>query len=415
MKATLSLALILTLAPALTAAQDWSGWRGPHRDGTASVAGVPARWPDALERVWRVEVGPGHSSPVVAGGRVFVHTRQGDEEVVTALDLATGAVAWQARYDAPYRVNPAARSHGPGPKSTPVVADGRLFTLGISGVLSAFDAADGRLVWRKRFDDEYPGTAPIYGTAMSPVVDRGLLIAHVGTDRSGALTAFDVATGEVRWRWDGDGPGYASPIVVEIDRTRQVITQSSRAVVGVAAGSGALLWRIPFTTAYAQNIVTPIVEGDVLIYAGLENPTTAVRLSRRGEAWRTDPVWQNPDVSFYMSTPVADGGRLYGLRDRNKGQFVCLDARTGQLLWETPGREGDNAAIVDLGSALLWLTSGAELVVTGKSADAFEPIRRYTVADSATWAHPVPTAAGILIKDERFLALWRVQPGGPGL
>jgi len=189
----------------------------------------------------------------------------------------------------------------------------------------------------------------------------------------------------------------------------------STAVFGVAAASGALLWRIPLATSYDQNIVTPIVRGDVLIYSGLGNPTIAVRLVRSGETWRPEPVWENPDVSFYMSTPVVAGGRIYGLRDRNKGQFVGLDAATGRLLWETRGREGDNAAIVDLGSALVWLTSGAELVVSEKAADAFSELRRYTVADSPTWAHPVPTAAGILIKDERSLALWRAQPGGPGL
>jgi len=401
------LAVVFTLFHGLAVAQDWPGWRGPGRDGAASGLAATAAWPEALQRAWRTEVGLGYSSPVVAGDRVFVLTRAGDEEVVTALDLATGAIVWRASYPAPYRVNPAARSHGPGPKSTPLVAGGRVHTLGISGVLSAFDAASGRLVWRKAFEGEYPGGAPTYGTAMSPLVFGGLLIAHVGTDRDGALMAFDAATGEVRWRWDGDGPGYASPIVVEIGGTRQVITQSSHAVVGVAADSGALLWRIPLTTPYAQNIVTPIVLGDVLIYAGLDNPTTAVRLASRGGSWQAEKMWENPDVSFYMSTPVAAGGRLYGLRDRNKGQFVCLDAATGRLLWETPGREGDNAAIVDVGSALLWLTSGAELVVSEKTADAFRPIRRYTVADSPTWAHPVPTARGILIKDERFLTLWR--------
>ena len=410
----LQLALVFTFVPALASAQDWPQWRGPERDGVAHGVAAPAAWPDELRQIWRIEVGLGYSSPVVAGNRVFLHTRVGDEEVVTALDLATGAVVWQQRYSAPYRVNPAARSHGPGPKSTPVVAGGRLHTLGISGVLSSFDAASGRVIWRKSFDGVYPGTAPTYGTAMSPVVDRGLLIAHVGTDRAGALTAFDAATGEVRWQWDGDGPGYASPIVVEIAGTRQVMSQSRRAVFGVAAASGALLWRIPLATSYDQNIVTPIVRGDVLIYSGLGNPTIAVRLVRSGETWRPEPVWENPDVSFYMSTPVVAGGRIYGLRDRNKGQFVGLDAATGRLLWETRGREGDNAAIVDLGSALLWLTSGAELVVSEKAADAFSELRRYTVADSPTWAHPVPTAAGILIKDERSLALWRAQPGGPG-
>ena len=392
-------------SPAFAVPQ-WSQWRGPERDGHANGFQAPSAWPAELVEAWRIEVGLGHSSPVVAGDRVFLHTRVGDEEVVTALDVATGAVVWRQRYDAPYRVNPAARSHGPGPKSTPVAADGRLFTLGISGVLSSFDTASGRVIWRQTVDDAFPGTAPTYGTAMSPIVDRGLLIAHVGTDRAGALTAFDVATGEVRWRWDGDGPGYASPIVAEIGGARQVITQSRRFVVGVAADSGSLLWRIPLSTAYDQNIVTPVVRGDVVIYSGLDSGTTAVRILRLGDAWTTESIWRNADVSFYMSTPVLADGWLFGLRDRNKGQFVCLDATTGRLLWSTQGREGDNAALVDVGTALLWLTSGAELVVSAKSRDGFDALRRYTVASSPTWAHPVPVTGGVLVKDERTLRLW---------
>ena len=166
--------LVLTLsASALSlAAQDWNQWRGPARSGVTAAFKTPAVWPDRMKQIWKVDAGEGHASPVVSGTRAYLLSRVGDREAVTAFDLATGKQAWQQLYDAPYQVNPAATSHGKGPKSTPVVDGGRLFTFGISGILSAWDVASGRLLWRKDFKGEYPTTVPDFGTAMSPIVSR---------------------------------------------------------------------------------------------------------------------------------------------------------------------------------------------------------------------------------------------------
>jgi len=227
---------------------DWNQWRGPNGDGKVVGFQLPNPLPKQLTRRWKVEVGAGHSSPLVVGNSVFVFTRQGDNEVVRCLELATGKEVWQQSYPAPYEMNPAAQGHGKGPKSTPVYADGRLCTLGISGILSCFDAKTGRVVWRHEFSKNFKTTSPLYGAAMSPVVDNGLLIVHVGGHDDGALVAFDVRTGTVRWRWAGDGPGYSSPIVVNIGGVRQVITQTQKMCVGVSAATGQLLWSLPFTT-----------------------------------------------------------------------------------------------------------------------------------------------------------------------
>jgi outer membrane protein assembly factor BamB len=379
-------------------AADWPQWRGPNRDGIA-VFSEPKAWPEKLERKWKVEVGEGHSSPVVSEGKIYLHARQGDREVVSCRRPEDGQVIWQESYAAPYTVNPAATRHGKGVKSTPVVQDGLLFTLGINGTLSCFDARTGKPQWRKQFN------APTFGTAMSPVVDRGLVIAHIGSG-AGALTAFDARTGAEKWSWKGDGPAYASPIVVELGGVRQVVTQSQRNIIGVAAATGELLWRIPFTTPYEQNIVTPVLYRDTLIFSGLENGVMGVKLVRRGSQWATETVWQNKDVSMYMSSPVLSGDLLFGLSNRSKGQFFCLDAATGARRWTSEGRQADNAAIVSAGSTLFLLTSDAELIVAKRSASAFEVLRKYTVADSPTWAHPVIVGSGMLIKDATTLALW---------
>jgi outer membrane protein assembly factor BamB len=146
-----ALAISIAAAPqtshkAAAPATDWPQWRGPSRDG--SIAVLPAQWPKTLKKRWEIPVGAGHASPVVSGNRVVVMAREGEQEIVRALDLMSGKEIWRAAYDAPYVVNPAAQSHGPGPKSTPAIAGGRVFTLGITGILSAFDLATGTLIWR---------------------------------------------------------------------------------------------------------------------------------------------------------------------------------------------------------------------------------------------------------------------------
>ena len=392
----------ICLAGLLTVAwaEDWPQWRGPHRDGVAVGFPEPKTWPEKLTLKWKVAVGEGHASPVVADGKIYVHTRQGDREVVTALRPDNGQTLWQEGYAAPYTMNPAATGHGKGVKSTPVVQDGRIFTFGIGGTLSCFDAQTGKPQWRKEFG------SPDFGVATSPVVDGSLVIVYTGGNTQGALTAFDAATGAEKWSWKGDGPAYASPIVVELAGTRQVVTQSRNNIIGVSAATGALLWQIPFKTAYAQNIVTPVLYRDTLIFSGIANPVMGVKVVKHGAEWTTETVWQNKDFSMYMSSPVVSGDLLFGFTERKHGQFFCLKPGDGTTLWSSDGRQADNAAIVAAGSVWLILTPDANLIVARQSDKAFEPLRKYSVADSPTWAHPVVLGHGILIKDATNLALW---------
>lgn len=403
MRKVLVIALLLT---STTAAQDWNQWRGPARTGIAAAFTAPAAWPERPVQKWKAEVGTGHSSPIVSGGRAYLHSRVDEQDVVSSFDVVTGKPLWRQAYDAPYTMNPAARAHGKGPKSTPVIEGARLFTFGISGVLSAWDTKSGKLLWRKDFRKEYPETSPDFGVAMSPILADGMLMVHAGGSGNGALVAMNPANGDVRWSWNGDGPGYASPVVVDIGGTRQVITQSQKHVVGVSLAAGKLLWQIPFTTAYDQNIVTPVVSKDFVIYSGIGQPLTAIRVSQRDGKWTTEQAWQNAELPMYMSSPVLHRGFLYGLSARNRGQFFCVDVNTGKATWTTRGREGENAAVIVAGDLLMATTTEGELIVAKADAKGFEPIRRYTIAESPVWAHPVPVGNGVLIKDANHLAYW---------
>ena len=345
------------------------GWRTWRRAVGAAVAAVarararrrgggqaPATWPATLTQKWKIAIGSGYATPIVANGRVYIHARSGEQETITAYDAATGKPIWTDAHAAPYKVNPAAASHGPGPKSSPVLANGRLYTFGISGILSCLDAASGKVIWRKQPSAEQPN----FGVATSPIVVDGLLVAFIGGHEHGALTAFDAVSGVVRWQWTGGAPAYASPILATLAGTRQLVTQSRTHVVGVGL-DGALLWQIPIETPYDQNSVTPVVVGDLVVYSGLSNPTTAVRIVKSGATFTPKEVWKNPDVSMYMSTAVVAGDALVGLAQRNRGQFFAIDWKTGKTLWTTRGRETENAALIRVPGYTLIQTAEGEL------------------------------------------------------
>jgi outer membrane protein assembly factor BamB len=403
-KIVLLLASLLIEPLGARASIDWPQWRGPNRDGSLTGFVSPAFWPAALKEQWKVTVGAGHASPLFVDGRVYVFARQGDEEVLRALDAATGKEIWRSGYAVAYEMNPAARGHGKGPKSTPVYSQGKIYTFGITGVLSCHDAQSGRLRWRKEFSKEYPNTSPLYGTAMSPVVTDGLLIAHVGGQDRGALTAFDAETGAVKWAYDADGPAYASPIVVTLSGVRQIVTFTQKELVGVAAASGRLLWKLPAKSSYDTNAVTPVAYKDLLIFSREDQGITAVRVTKQGQQLTPQEVWNNKENELYMNSPVVQGNLLFGMSVRRKGQFFSIDADTGKTLWQSAGRMGENVALLNAGQVLLLLTNDARLIVLSSAAKEYKPLAEYTVARSETWAHPLIIGQRILVKDETTLA-----------
>lgn len=404
----LSILCVLLVCVFSAEASDWPQWRGPARDGQTSAV-IPEKWPEQLALRWRVPVGSGHASPIVVGEKVYIHARSGEDEVALCLSLASGDTLWHSRYPAPYKMNNNAANHGPGPKSTPVVHGEHLYTLGISGILSAFDRDRGQLVWQRAFEDEFKPSAPLFGTATSPIIVDSLLVAHVGGHDRGALRAFDLATGETRWSVEGDGPAYTSPIVAEIDGTRQLITQSQGFNIALDPATGEVLWREPYATIYHQNVPTPVHYGDVVIFSGLDEGISAVRPYREKGQWKTAEVWHNTDASLYMSSAVRHGALLFGFSHKRKGQLFCLDLESGKTLWSGPGRMGDNALLVLAGDQLLALFADGSLRVVRASGDAYGEIAHYPLAESPTWAHPALIDNHVLIKDIEYLSLWSLR------
>ncbi len=399
----LTLAGLLAAVPA--AASDWPEWRGPERDGVVTDFEAPARWPEELVRRWSVEVGLGYATPLLVGGVIYQFVRQGTDEVMLALDAETGATRWRSAWPAEFVMSPATARHRAGPKSTPAYRDGRLYAHGMTGSVSAWDAGTGERIWH------VPGTGvhPLYHTAMSPLARDGLVIVHVGGHDAGALTAFDAATGTVRWSWAGDGPAYGSPMLFEFDGVPQVVTFTQNHLVGVAFRDGALLWRRPFTTPSDTTSQTPVRYRDLVIQNGRSNGVTAFRVVRDDDGWSTADVWHTDDASLHMANPVVGNGVLFGLSHRNSGQYVAIDLDDGETLWKSAPRQAENAAMLRVGDTVVSLEADAELVLFGASRDGLAEIRRYQVGDSETWTQPTLAGDRIYVKDISGLTLYTLR------
>lgn len=397
------LAALVMPVSAQRASNDWTQWRGPSRDGAAPAVADANAWPEKLTQKWKVEVGQGYATPLVVGNRIYQFARKGEREVMMAIDADSGKVLWETGHTATFTMMPATKQHGPGPKSTPIFFNGRLYSIGMTGIVTAYDAASGKQLWQK------PGSTvvPMFTThSFSPVIDRGLVVFHLGGHDEGALTAFDANTGDQRWSWKGDGPGYGSPVLADFGGTRQVVTITQGKLVGVDVATGALLWERPFVSPNNTNSNTPVVAGDLLIVSSNGPPTSALRVTKQGDKWSVETVWENAEVPMRLSDAVLAGDVLFGLSTRNSGQYFGVDVKTGKTLWTSEGRQGGHAAIARAGNLLFSLEDDGELVILQNSRTAFEPLRRYKVADVATWGQPSYSGNRVFVKDETNLTLW---------
>ena len=398
--------LLLLALPLLAAAQkdavQWPGWLGPNRDAQVSYFEVPDTWPDKLVKNWELEVGTGYGTPVVVDGAIYQHARQGEQEVLYRVDLATGKAAWRKAWKTAFKMGSGGDRHGKGPKSNPVVDDGRVFTMSINGTLRAWDAATGEALWRHV--EAGNDTHPYWGTTTSPIVEDGKVIAHVGSCEKGALIAWDAATGKVVWRNDADPSCYSSPVVTTLEGVRQLVEWNHEAVVGVDLRSGKVLWRFPFPhRGNAQNIPTPVVHAGKILAGGEDRGMHCVVPSYRDKKWSVSSAWFNKEAATDHTTPVINGGRLFGLSQFGRGTFYCLNPISGKVIWQGPARTGANATFLSVPGYVLALTPDGTLRVLDATADSYKVVKSYQVAKDQTWAPPTLLPDGLLIKGERNL------------
>jgi outer membrane protein assembly factor BamB len=401
---TVGCAVLFTVSCAF--GQDWPQWRGANRDGKVTGFTAPQTWPQSLVQKWKKTVGPGDATPALVGEKLYVFVRQGDEEVTLCLSAADGNELWQDKYAAQAVTGAPSRQH-PGPRSSPAVAEGKVVTLGVGGVLSCLDAASGKLTWRK---DPFPKVVPTFFTASSPLIVDGMAVAQLGGRGNGAIIAYGLDSGEEKWRWAEEGPEYASPVVLTANGTKQIVALTEKSTVGVGLADGKLLWRLPFAPQRrAYNAATPIVDGQTVIYTGAGRGTRAVKIEKQGDGFAAKPLWSNAGLAPQFNTPVMAGALLFGLS--NRGNLYCIHAENGQTAWtdETSRDRSGFGAIVYAGSVLMALPSSAELIVYAPSGKEFTELARIKVADTPTYAHPVIAGKRIFVKDQDAVTLWTIE------
>ena len=384
-------------------AQDWPQWRGPNRDGKASGFTAPEKWPATLTQKWKATVGTGDATPALVGDKLYVFSRQGAEEVIQCLSAADGKELWKNQYEAQAVTGPAA-AH-PGPRSSPTVAEGKVVTLGAGGVLSCWNAADGKEVWRK---DDFPKAVPRFFSASSPMLVDGLCIAQLGGENNGGIVAYDSATGNQKWKWTEDGTAYASPALMTVEGTKMLATLTAKKIVGVGVADGKLLWEAPFVAqGRAYNAATPLVDGQTVIYAGSGRGTKAVKIEKNGDTFAAKELWSNPDNAVQFNTPVLRAGQICGLSQ--SGALFCLEVQNGKTLWTTNLGGRGFGTVVDAGPVFFALTPQGELAVFEPSDKEFKKLANYKVAETEIYAGPVAAGKAIYTKDKDSVTKWTLE------
>ena len=383
--------------------QDWPQWRGIGRDSKVTGFTAPSAWPAELKQEWKVSVGFGDATPALSGNKIYLNTRQGDQELILCLDAATGKELWRNQYPSVAVTGPAA-SH-PGPRSSPAVANGKVVTFGASAILSCLDANTGKVVWRR---ENPTNTVPQFFTGMSPLIVDNMCIVHVGTNNNGEVLALDLNTGNEKWKWSGDGPAYASPSVMTIDGKKHLIVQTEKNLMALNLTDGKPLWQV--ATPVQQrfyNCVSPYIDGQTIYYTGQGTGMKALKVEKSGNEYVTKELWSNPGVGAKWNTPVLKDGFLYGFTDQKR--IYCINAATGQTAWIDNAVNGDFATIVDCGSVIIGLPVTSNLIVFKPESAAYTEVAKYKVSETAIYSYPIISGNQIYIKDAENLILYKIN------
>jgi len=382
--------------------QDWSQWRGTNRDSKVTGFKSPTSWPAELKQDWKVTVGSGDATPVLAGNKIYLNTRQGDQEVILCLDAATGKELWKNTYAAMAVTGPSASQH-PGPRGTPAFSNGKVVTFGASGILSCLDASTGKLLWRK---DNPSNAFPAFFTGTSPLITDEMCIVHIGKKDDGQVIAYDLTSGNEKWKWSGEGPSYSSPSVMTIEGKKLLIVITEKNIMALSLADGKSLWQI--ATPVQQrfyNCVSPYIDGQTIYFTGQGTGMKAIKVEKSANEYTTKELWNNTAASAKWNTPILKDGFLYGFTDQKR--IYCLNATSGQTAWIDNAVTSDFSTIVDCGSVIVGLTSTDNLIVLKPDGKEYSEVAKYKVADTPIYGYPVISGNSIYIKDAETLMMYR--------
>jgi outer membrane protein assembly factor BamB len=368
-----TLAALFVVAAVGVAADDWPQLLGPTRNGVYSGPPLAQTWPASGPRVvWRKQVGAGFAGPAVAGGKLILFHRVANQEVIDALDAKTGAQLWRHAYATTYRDD---FGFDEGPRSVPVVANGKVYTFGAEGRLTALDLATGKQIWTEDTMRRFSVRKGYFGAAGSPLVEDGRVIANIGGKDAG-IVAFNADTGAVLWTATNHEASYSSPVGASFGGQRRAVFFTRAGLVGLEPATGRVVFQRPWRSrsAASVNAASPLVVGDV-IFVSATYETGAVALRVKGselvELWSSDDVLSN-----HYATSVYHNGFLYGFHGRQEfnPSFRAVELTTGTVKWSVDQFHAGSVTLA--GDRLLIMREGGELVMAAATPEAFRPIAR---------------------------------------
>ncbi len=392
---------VLSLVVQAACGDDWPQWRGPQQDGISRETGLLPQWPEKgpLE-LWRVPLGNGFSAVSVVGNGAFAVFGSNEGEFAAAFNAADGKTVWKTRLSDLLKN----ASYGDGPRATPAVDAGRVYALSGQGALRCLDAGDGHRIWGCDLLEEFGGKPPEYGFSASPVVMGNMLVVVAGAGNGKTLAAFDKASGKVLWTALDDRIGYSTPRQVTIDGVSQIIVLTGEAVVSVSPKDGKEFWRQAWKTELDANVASPVISGNRLfISTGYSTGCALFELSAKDGKPAAKELWANKKMKNYFSTSVLVDGYLYGF-DNNK--LTCLDFHTGKTRWQTGGFNRGSLIVAD-GKLIIFGDQGL-LALAEISPDSYKEISKFQFCDERTWTVPTLSGGRLFLRNEKELACLKV-------
>ncbi len=395
--------LPILLLSSFAHAADWPQWLGPNRDGVSSEKVAP--WQEAPKRVWSARVGEGHSSPIVAGGKVVLHTKIDgkNEESLSAYDAATGEVLWTHSYPR----GEFNGLYGNGPRATPCCVDDKLYAYGATGILTCCNAGTGEQLWQVDALAKFKAPNLKFGISSSPLVEGDKVVVMVG--KGASVVAFDRINGIVLWEALKDPASYASPIATGEGKERQLLFLTQQGVVSLNPADGTLLWKSPLVDILNESSTTPVRVGDMLLASSVTFGSVGLKVQTKDGKPVPEQVWKNSSLTCYFSTPVPVGAdHIYMVTGSifpppPQARLSCVDAKTGKELWRKDRVGKYHASLLRTGDErLLFLDDAGNLILLDPNPKEYRELARSKICGE-TWAHPAMADGKLYLRDDKEL------------
>jgi len=392
---------------AVPASAQWTQWGGPNRDFAADAKSLASQWPEGgPKKIWSRSLGEGYTSILVDGGKLFTMYRVDDDEVIVCLDAATGETKWEHKYRAPVPEGMETQ-FGRGPNATPSIAEGRIYTLGVSGILHGLDVATGKVVWSHDLLKEYSASTPHFGFAASPLVYKDRLIVPGGGKDAGVL-AFKLSDGSLQWKkydfgGEENGDVYSSPIVINLDGQDQIVLLAGRAVFGFDPATGDQKWTHPHINQWNTNICTPIWGDDHMLYvsSGGEAGSRGLRLRKDGSVTKVEEVWTTRKMAVGQGNATRAGKYIYASSGDGPAFVTALNLSDGSLAWRERGF--GKATMVYGDGKLIILDEDGSLTLATPTLESLNVHTKTQLLKKPAWTAPTLVGKTLYVRDKEVI------------